>query len=334
MTIAVLRTIGDRIMYRKPSTRSATGWKDAAAAGRSSTWMRIRSNADTANDAAFNANAPCVPATATSAAPTAGPAMIARWYVPVSTPFAVTRSSPRTSLGTVAIMAGWNTERQAPRIAATAATWSHAEPPDRRSDATATQRMRSARTMTRMRGYRSTIGPAIVMPTTAEVSPSIPKNSAVARTSVGPSSVAAKPICTAITYAQSPRFDTTCATHRRRNCGSRSRWKKRTADRGVVPTPPDPSPASRFRPTPSVSAREPFPEGETASCSMITASACTGWAWSCSARSPSWACTDSPSGDTSHRPSPGTCAAGGAAGPLDPALTFMGASCGAGVTRA
>ena len=130
----------------------------------------------------MSANAPVVPTAATSPAPSAGPTMIARWKVLVRNPFATTSESPSTRSGTVAIIAGWNNDRNAPSVAATATTWSHVGPLESTRVATAKHRTRSATIITVRRGYRSTIGPAIVRPTTADVRPSTPRNTAVART--------------------------------------------------------------------------------------------------------------------------------------------------------
>ena len=157
----------------------------------------INSSAETANDAALKTNAPSAPIVATRIPPIAGPIMIARWKVALSTPLATASSSPVTIVGSDDIIAGWKMERNEPSTAATTMMCAHESPFGNRSDATAAHRTISATTMTLARGYRSAIGPAIVSPTTVEVTPSTVSSVAIARTNAPPCSVAVNVIATA-----------------------------------------------------------------------------------------------------------------------------------------
>ena len=125
--------------------------------------------------------------------------MIARWNVLVRSPLATTILSPATRSGTVAIIAGWNSERNAPSVAATTTMCSHVGCDVTISVATARHRARSATIITVRRGNRSTIGPATVSPTSADMNPSMPRKIAVARTRSCGSSVAANVTWTART---------------------------------------------------------------------------------------------------------------------------------------
>ena len=91
ITISRSRTRGVFIAYRAPSLRSlsADRFLLSARAGRGSL-MPAMSDAETTKERAFNANIGIAPNDATRRPPSAGPAMIAKWYVAPTIAFAAT----------------------------------------------------------------------------------------------------------------------------------------------------------------------------------------------------------------------------------------------------
>src|SRR5438552_3417508 len=123
------------------------------------TWARPTRTAETANEAAFMANAGASPNRVTSRPPRMGPAITAIWKVVDTSALAATRLSLGTRFGSEAWKLGWKSPPNSPRQNATAYRWTRDVDPPTNSDATASARRMSAVIMSRLRDSRSIRGP-------------------------------------------------------------------------------------------------------------------------------------------------------------------------------